>query len=70
MKCNSIFSCLPISINFLYRSNVKTGSLIISSQVAVQRINDIVTTPVNISFDILVDNFTEPSCVFWEFSVP
>ena len=55
----------------IYRMGIETGSLIISSQVAVQRGDDVLTTPVTIAFDdIIVENFTEPECVFWDFSVP
>ena len=53
-----------------FRDNIETGSLIISSQVAVPRGDDVLSTPVTIDFDILVENFTDPVCVFWNFSFP
>ena len=64
------FSTLCNIVYCFYRGNIETGSLIISSQVAVQRGDDVLTTPVTIAFDIIVENFTEPECVFWEFSDP
>ena len=60
--------CKIIFILIFNRDGIKTGSCVISSQVA-QGVNGL-ATPVTIDFDLTVENFAEPHCVFWDFSDP
>ena len=54
---------------------VNPGSLIISSQVGGQSGSEEVSHSLQnnqsiITFEILEDNFSDPTCVFWQFSNP
>lgn len=59
----------------MYSVSQTTGTVILSSQVNVQRgtpasSTSLQTRPVTLTFGILFDTFRNPSCVFWDFSNP
>ncbi len=58
--------------HFSESASISSGTLILSSQVGKQNGTStaIVNDPVTITFQIIPENFSNPSCVFWEFSVP
>ncbi len=58
--------------HFSESASISSGTLILSSQVGKQNGTStvLVNDPVTITFQIIPENFSNPSCVFWEFSVP
>jgi hypothetical protein len=53
---------------------IQPGTVILSSQVGLPRSDTsspaLLDNPISISFSVLHQNFSSPSCVFWEFSIP